>query len=261
MPFDPHELDSLDNSDSFDEEPERDEHDDELEDEPATWDLGAGRASAHQPGSMSPLDLDPAELITLVLDGVQSDGSPASHKLRAATVTAWAAKDYKLADRLCVALSGFTLAGASVSPELQASARVKLERRRRKWLESGEVTAPVRPRGGTGRKPAPVNAVRITTADGTVRFQGLGNDESAIVEAASQLAGLPLDQLFAPLAEGRQSNDEKVRLARQAITIAQLIELGATQAAIGRAFGLSPATMSARAALGKRAREIDQPPG
>lgn len=256
MPFDPSEIDRLDDSDPVDEElSEAGEADDEIEGVPSTWDLVSGRAAAHQPGSATILDLDVAELITLVLDGVQPDGSLASLKLRSAAVAAWAAKDYMLADRLSVALTGFTLANATVEPKFQASARVKLERQRRKWLESCEATATApRPRG---RKPAPANAVRITSSDGTVLFAGLGYDEAAIAEAAARLSSLPLNELCAGFKRGPQSDDERLRLAMQALTIAQLIELGATQAAIGRVFGLSEATMSARAALGQRARSTD----
>jgi len=63
---------------------------------------------------------------------------------------------------------------------------------------------------------------------------------------------MPLDELRAGFRQGPQSDAERIRRDRQALTIHQLIDEGATQRAISRVFGLGPGRISEQAALGRK---------
>lgn len=253
MPFDPSELDSLE--DGFEPEIDPDDHDDEDEDDPSTWDLTHGRADDHHPRLVPATDLDVADLITVVWDGVAPDGSKATIPMRANALEAWKDKDPTLHRQLYIALTGATPEGAPASLDEREAAVGYVRRRRKRWLESGDVLAPTVQVGGQGRKPSGKHAVRITSPDGRIRFEHLGNDDQAVEEAAELLSGASIDELRAPFKQGPQSDAENARRARQSLTIHQLTEQGATQRAIGRVFDLAPARVSERAAIGRRLAE------
>lgn len=263
MPFDPPQLDSLDDdgaaaddeldAGAADYEDELDDELDELEDDPSTWDLGAGRAAAHAPRRLPVGELDVAALIDLVLDGVQPDGTAASDELRAAAWRAWRDREPELARSLFVALTGTTLEGAPVAPEARQEAREQAERRRLIWLEPDSDQELDLTRSGKGRRPASANAVKITTRDGQVRFAQLGNDDAAVAQMAERIAGLPLAEIAGPGKPGRPTRQEQARLARQALVIHRLVaEHGATQAAVARVLGLSGSRVSQRATVGAK---------
>ena len=251
MPFDPQELDSLD--DGFEPPDEPGElDDDEIEGDPSTWDLGSGRAAAHSPRYVSAAELDVAELIAVVCDGVAPDGSAATVQTRASALAAWREKDPTLARELHIALTGKTPAGETVDGPRRDAAYAYVERRRSRWLESGDAFAPPASASQQGRRPAGRHALRVTTADGSSRLERLGNDDAAVREAAANLSGVSMDELCAPFTQGPQTDADRARRARQALTIYRLVELGATQRAVGRVFGLAPGRVSERAAIGQQ---------
>lgn len=219
-----------------------DEISDEYEDDPASWDLGDGRAaSVGTPRSERDFirliaALPERELVALVRDGFVPDGTTASLDERVSALRVIATRDETLVADLIAAVDGTDMDGRPVSADRRMQAHERLDKMRLNGRESW-------------RNPK-TGEIHFATGDSrggdreTIRTPPSTRKLSSAVKARKLLAdecsrrGWELDALIQPFAPGRQTKTEMARRAQVAVLVATVRSAGVTLDAIGQAIGL-----------------------
>jgi hypothetical protein len=211
----------------------------EDEEDPSTWDLTSGRAAAESVVSQPIENLDHRELLNLIIDGVQPDGSAAPDNARAYGLDiVLRDRDRGLWEAVLAGIAGEYTDGSPVDDwSVREAAQKKIEAARLDRTESWKDPRTGEIRFATGDPRSADERLVVRTPPSTRK---VSSSERArkMLEAECAKRSLNFAETVASFRPGPSSEEERIRRAQLAIVVANVRAAGVTLEAIGEAIGV-----------------------